>query len=387
MTMMKRIAALALALVLTMSLAACGGMSEGSRTDGIFYEATGVSPDAVLMRVDGSDVTAESYFYQLYNMVSNLVMYCGVDGFDMDSGNGSTFGELCREYTMQSVKEIAMVKPFGEKSGLSLSEEQIAQITEEISSYESEYGEFGFRYMGVTKATMEEMYNAFAWYDVLEQSVYVEGGALAPADEDLLAYAEQSGLMKADHILLATQDLATGAALDEAAKQAQYVKAEDILATLQAAEDLESAFATLADENSEDTGRAVYPDGYVFGAGEMVAEFENAAKELAPGEISGIVESQFGYHILLRKELSAEEILAQGDYFAYLLKQNAESVKVEYSDLFNEKVANLDLGAFYTAVTDARDALYTEYLEQQEAENAAGGAEGESAGETEEAVG
>ena len=288
---------------------------------------------------------------------------------------------------MQSVKEIAMVKPFGEKSGLSLSEEQIAQITEEISSYESEYGEFGFRYMGVTKATMEEMYNAFAWYDVLEQSVYVEGGALAPADEDLLAYAEQSGLMKADHILLATQDLATGAALDEAAKQAQYVKAEDILATLQAAEDLESVFATLADENSEDTGRAVYPDGYVFGAGEMVAEFENAAKELAPGEISGIVESQFGYHILLRKELSAEEILAQGDYFAYLLKQNAESVKVEYSDLFNEKVANLDLGAFYTAVTDARDALYTEYLEQQEAEDAAGGAEGESAGETEEAVG
>lgn len=382
--MMKRVIALALALVLTMSLVACGGgaMSAGSRTDGIFYEATGVSPDAVLMRVDGEDVTAESYFYQLYNMVSNIVMYCGTDGFATDSGNGTTFGDLCREYTMQSVKEIAVVKPFAEKNGLSLGEEDLAQIDEEVAAYEAEYGEFGFSYMGVTRETMEEMYRAFAYYDLLEQSVYVEGGALAPSDEELLAFAEESGLMKADHILLMTQDLATGAALDEAAKQAQYAKAEEILAQLQAADDLEALFKTLADENSEDTGRVAYPEGYVFGEGEMVIEFENAAKELAPGEISGIVESTYGYHILLRKELTAEEILAEGNYFAALLKQHSDAAEVEYSDLYNEKVAQLDLGEFYTAVSDARDVLYTDYMAQQEASGESGEDEN-----TEEAVG
>ena len=383
MKMMKRMIALALALVLMMSLAACGGaMSEGSRTDGIFYEATGVSPDAVLMRVDGVDVTAESYFYQLYNMVSNIVMYCGAEGLNMDNGEGKTFADLCREYTMQSVKEITVVTPLAKKNGLALNEEQLAQIEEEIAAYEGEYGEFGFRYMGVTRETMEEMYKAFGSYDLLNESVYVEGSALAPTEEDLLAYAEESGLMKADHILLATQNLSTGATLDEAAVQAQYAKAEEILAQLQAAEDVETLFKTLADENSEDTGRVAYPDGYVFGAGEMVIEFENAAKELAVGEISGIVESPYGYHILLRKALTAEEVLADGEYFAFVLKKYTDGAEVEYSELYNNVVAQLDLGAFYTAVSDARDTLYSEYLAQQEAGAESGEAEG-----GEEAVG
>ena len=51
MKMMKKCAALVLMLALTVSLVACGGgaMSEGSRTDGIFYEATGVSPEEAAM--------------------------------------------------------------------------------------------------------------------------------------------------------------------------------------------------------------------------------------------------------------------------------------------------------------------------------------------------
>ena len=387
MNMMKRFAALALTLVLTLSLVACGGMSEGSRTDGIFYNATGVSPDAVLMRVDGTDVMAESYFYQLDNIVNNFVMYCGADGFGLDSGDGRTFAELAKEYTMQSVKETVLVRKWAKEYGLALSEEKLAEITEAVNAYESEYGEFGFHYTGLTRDTMTELYTAFALYDLLEESVYVEGSALAPTEEELLTYAEQSGLMKADHILLTTQNLATGEVLGEAAMQAQYAKAEEILAQLQEAEDVETLFKTLADENSEDTGRMAYPDGYVFGEGEMVIEFEEAAKELAPGEISGIVESAYGYHILLRKDLGAEEILEQGDYFSYLLKQSTDSMKVEYSDLFNEKVANVGLGEFYTAVADARDVLYTEYMEQMEAENAEGETDTETAEDTEEAVG
>lgn len=388
MNMMKRFAALALALVLMMSLAACGGaMSEGSRTDGIFYEATGVSPDAVLMRVDGADVSAESYFYQLYNMVSNLVMYCGVDGFDMDSGDGRSFADLGREYTLQSVKEIALVEPLAKKNKLTLSEEELAKIGEEIASYEEQYGEFGFQYMGVTRETMEYMYKAFGYYDLLEQSAYVEGGALAPTDEELFAYAEESGLMKADHILLANTDPVTGAALSAEEVEAKLTQAHELVEQLNAAEDVEALFAELGDEYSEDPGRAAYPDGYVFGAGEMVPEFENAAKLLTPGSISGVVESPYGYHILLRKDLTAEEILAKGGYFAAVLKKHADAVEVEYSPLYEGKVAALDLGAFFTAVTDARDTLYTDYLAQQEAGNEAEGGESGETENTDEAVG
>ena len=58
-------------------------------------------------------------------------------------------------------------------------------------------------------------------------------------------------------------------------------------------------FASLAKEYSDDPGSASNGGdlGY-FGKGQMVQPFEEAAFSLKPGEISGIVESDYGYHII-----------------------------------------------------------------------------------------
>lgn len=372
---MKRMTALLLTLLLALSLAACGGMSTGSRTDGIYYEATGISPDAVLLRIDGVDVTAERYFYWLYNSVSNAAAYCGAEGFASDAGDGRTYAEICLEFTVEAAKEYALVERWAKEYGLTLTEEELAEVTEQVDAYAEQYGDFGFQYMGVTRETMEYLYTQFSHYDKLKAEVLTEGGALAPTEEELTAYAEESGLMMADHILLATSDLATGAALSDEEVKAQYEKAEDILHELREAEDLPSRFKLMADEYSEDPGRAVYPDGYVFGEGEMLQEFEDAAKTLAVGELSGIVQTSAGYHILLRKEIPASALLTEDGYFTYLLEQKAEEAEIEYSDLYNEQVLNMDMGAFYTSVSDARAALYEEYQASQTADDDGGEAE------------
>jgi parvulin-like peptidyl-prolyl isomerase len=72
-------------------------------------------------------------------------------------------------------------------------------------------------------------------------------------------------------------------------------KAEDVLKRVRAGED----FSKLAKEFSTDTGSAEKGgDLGWFGHGQMVPEFEKAAFALKPGEVSDIVETKFGYHII-----------------------------------------------------------------------------------------
>ena len=57
---------------------------------------------------------------------------------------------------------------------------------------------------------------------------------------------------------------------------------------------------------SEDPGLSYYPDGYVFGPGEMMEEFENGAAALKDYEVSDPVETSAGYHVILRLPLTGD---------------------------------------------------------------------------------
>jgi len=59
-------------------------------------------------------------------------------------------------------------------------------------------------------------------------------------------------------------------------------------------------FSKLAEEYSIDGSRKRGGDLGLFARGAMVKEFENAAFALKVGECSGIVKTQFGYHIIKR---------------------------------------------------------------------------------------
>lgn len=104
-------------------------------------------------------------------------------------------------------------------------------------------------------------------------------------DEDLQQYSTPEQV-RASHILLKTEG-----------KDDAVVKkhAEELLAKAKGGAD----FAKLASENTEEeAGKTRGGDLDFFGKGQMVPEFEKAAFALQPGQISDLVKTQFGYHII-----------------------------------------------------------------------------------------
>ena len=81
-----------------------------------------------------------------------------------------------------------------------------------------------------------------------------------------------------------------------AEREKAKAKAEELLADVKKAPD---SFAEVAKKNSQDPGSAANGgDLDFFARGAMTKPFEDAAFALKKGEISGVVETEFGYHII-----------------------------------------------------------------------------------------
>lgn len=117
-----------------------------------------------------------------------------------------------------------------------------------------------------------------------------------PSDEDVAKFYEEHDAdfttpeqVRASHILVTVKKDASDE--DKAAAKA---KIEGLLAQIKEGAD----FAELATANSDCPSKAQGGDLGFFGKGQMVKPFEEAAFALADGDISEIVETQFGFHII-----------------------------------------------------------------------------------------
>ena len=360
-TKMKRILAAALSLALLCSLAACGskdGFAEGKVKEGLCYQLTGISPDATAMKVDGVEVPMDMYFYNLCYTASYMESYLNMYGMDLDWSmelqEGVTMLDTVKEGALSNAMGYAVIEAMAKENNVILSEEDVAAIEETRQSVIEEFGgEENYRAelakVGLSEESYARMSRSDYLYDALEKLTETEGSSLYPTDEQLIARAAEQGYMTADHILLLTRDMSTYQELDEETVAQKKALAEELLQKIRNydGDDLTAYFTELADEYSENSGRAYSPDGYTFPSGQMVAEFENAAAALAEGEVSNVVESTYGYHIILRKPLDEEKVVSamRENCFSDLLEERLDSAAVE----MNPRVEALDVADVYDA--------------------------------------
>lgn len=356
-------AALTFAVV---SLSPSNGFTSGTMQEGLCYEATGVAPDAIVASLNGNGASADLVAYWIGYDVSYLdsyMQYYSGSSLDWDYtlSDGTNITDYIKSNVYSSVKQHLVLENLANKYGVTLTEGQESAMADSDQTYIDQYGseeafEEEIAKLGMRRETYDRVARSNYLYQNLYQLYNTEGSALYASDEDLAVYAADQNYITADHILLSTKDLTTGEALTDEQKAEKKALAEEIKQKLDACEgdidELTALFHELADQYSEDPGRETYPTGYTFTTGSMVQEFEDAAYALSEGEVSEVVESSFGYHILLRlpldKSAAADEV--REEYFTNFIAEQVDAATMATSADYDK----LDPQALYEAIVAAQ---------------------------------
>ncbi|MDP4179676.1 MAG: peptidylprolyl isomerase [Bacillota bacterium] len=149
--------------------------------------------------------------------------------------------------------------------------------------------------------------------DLIKNVVATDAELKKYYDDNKASFLEPEKV-KAKHILFSTMDQQTQQEYTDEKKEEVKKKAQEVLDSIKAGAD----FDELMNKYTEDPGTKDMPDNaYTFGKGEMVQEFEDAAFSLKVGEISDLVKSSYGYHIIKvldkipAKQLTFDEVKDQ----------------------------------------------------------------------------
>ena len=140
---------------------------------------------------------------------------------------------------------------------------------------------------------------------------------------------KQEEAIRASHILIPADEKA-----DDATKKKARAEADGVLKELQSGGD----FAELAKKHSKDSSAAQGGDLNFFPRGQMVPAFDQAAWALKPGQISDVVTTPFGYHIIKVTDHRAASTVPFDQVSARIKEYLAQQQKQERAQAFIESL-------------------------------------------------
>ena len=377
---MKKILAFLMAVCLFATLAACAREETVSDPDSVAYRLTGLDPTATLLTIEGQEVPVEMYLYWLQYAATVAANTSGCTDeagdllWDQELEEGYTVLDYVEEEALGQAKTYMIVEEWAAAYGVDFTQEDEDAVDEEIAYYVEQLGgeeayQTYLSKIGISADANRRMTKDYYLYDKLLDMTQEEGSPLYITDDILYQFdgvTEDAVLI--DHVLFLTGD-------DEEDNALRLETMEQVRQSLLEADEehRKDMFNYIADYYSEDTGRPYYPNGYLVTAdANFVQAFKDAAFTLEEGELSEVVTSEYGYHLLMRKPIRDYVSIT---YLEDLLKVAMENAEVVYSEDFEK----IDTQAYYTA-----------YLEETSAAAAGDTAEpagGEDAGEADDGTG
>lgn len=318
------------------------------------YEfASGLKNEDTALTVNGTEISNRFFLYWLANYCYNTDYYAYISGQTADFAE-----EEIRTSMLESTQSVviynAVLRELCAKEDVALTEEQMTELQGQIE--QSGGLERVLLNLGVSEEEFYRIAQSNYYFTNYAKKVMGE-----PTQQDLEDYVAEKKFYRVKHILLKTVD-DSRQPLEDSVIAEKKAKAEDLLGQLQAvdAAGLEAKFDELMNEFSEDgrteDGALAAPDGYTAGPGEMVEPFEKASLALEAGELSDIVESEFGYHIILRLPLDLSQYEADwySDGADALITKAMEAADVKTQDA----IQDLNVKEFYDRYMAYSSALY-----------------------------
>lgn len=343
-----RLAGVALCFVLVLGvLAACGEEGSGMRV--VF--TTGFGKDEVF-RIGSSSCTRAEIMVYLTTTQNRYESVYGAEVWNV-AKDDVTLEENVKETVLARIAQIKTMCLLAGSKEVELEEGEIQLVRQAAAEYFGTLNETEIQLMGVDKETVEQLYADYALANKVYRYIIQD---INPEISD-----DEARTITVQHILLRTWTTdGSGArvAYGEDVKQSVYEKACEIR---EMAVDGEHDFMELASRYSEDINIT-----YSLGKGEMDAAFEEAAFSLETDEISQVIETEAGYHIIKcistfdreqtklskleiveerRKEVFGEEYDAFADT---LVRQLNTKLWEEIALIHDEQVNTKDFFEIYT---------------------------------------
>ncbi|HYE11442.1 MAG TPA: peptidylprolyl isomerase [Patescibacteria group bacterium] len=286
MTRVKKTAILLAVMVITISLVFSGCVKKNPQAD---------SETAVA--VVGGEQIMKTEFNQMFEMFKvQYEQQYGTEIWEQDV-DGRKYIDVMKEKVLDMLVDIKVQEQEALKSGITATEEEIEAEVEKARKYfdsEEKFNEF----LTSQKMTMEYLRDTIRkdiLVSKLQEKLTTE---VSVTDDEVAAYyganQDQFISIKASHILIEDEE--------EAKKMLERVKKGENFNELA----LEYSVDPTAKDNKGDLG--------YFRKGQMVEPFETAAFALKAGEISELVKTDYGYHIIKledKKYDKLEEIAAE----------------------------------------------------------------------------